>query len=143
MMSTENTKDKSASDPEQNRKLFSSGRLVLRLMSDRRVPALLKILPLVALGYVLSPIDLAPALAMGPLAPLGTLDDIGVLLLGLTTFIRMSPSNVVSEHRQQMSGSGGWHVEDEPTSSGDETQPGDETPPMVEGFYEIVDDDKK
>ena len=33
---------------------------------------------------------------------LGQIDDLGVLILGVETFIRMSPPNVVAEHEQEL-----------------------------------------
>jgi hypothetical protein len=41
---------------------------------------------------------------MGPLAPLGTLDDIGVALLALNIFIQASPIEVVQEHLRKLGG---------------------------------------
>ena len=41
--------------------------LLVRLLRDERVPRLPKLIALVGVGYVLSPIDLLPALLLGPL----------------------------------------------------------------------------
>ena len=40
--------------------LLDHGRLVLRLMSDKRVPMYLKALPIASLVYLISPIDFIP-----------------------------------------------------------------------------------
>jgi uncharacterized membrane protein YkvA (DUF1232 family) len=70
-------------------------KLILRLMGDKRVNFLLKLLPIGALIYLVSPIDLIP----GALIPfIGALDDAAVLWLGATLFINLCPEEVVKEH---------------------------------------------
>lgn len=67
------------------------------LFLDKRVPGLTKLIPLAALAYVISPIDLVP----GTIIPgLGQLDDIAVFLMGLQLFVELSPYDVVDEHQQ-------------------------------------------
>src|SRR3954452_6895228 len=79
--------------------LLSRGRLVWRLMNDARVPPWIKIgIPLVVLVYFIAPIDLIPDFILG----LGQLDDFGVLLLGMSLIIRLSPQYVVDEHRRAL-----------------------------------------
>jgi len=70
-------------------------KLIWRLMSDRRVNFILKLLPLTALIYLVSPIDLLPGLA---LPVIGALDDAAVLWLGFSLFVSLCPENVVQEH---------------------------------------------
>lgn len=70
-------------------------RLAWRLLWDPRVPLATKlVLPGIMGLYILSPIDALPDL----LLPLGQLDDIAVLLLGMSLFINLCPSDVVAEH---------------------------------------------
>jgi uncharacterized membrane protein YkvA (DUF1232 family) len=70
-------------------------KLILRLMADRRVNFLLKLLPIGALIYLVSPIDLIP----GALIPfIGALDDVAVIWLGATLFVDLCPEEVVQEH---------------------------------------------
>lgn len=70
-------------------------KLILRLIGDKRVNIFLKLLPIVALIYVVSPIDLIP----GAVIPvIGALDDAAVLWLGATLFINLCPEEVVQEH---------------------------------------------
>jgi uncharacterized membrane protein YkvA (DUF1232 family) len=69
-------------------------RLAWRLFWDRRVPLWTKVIPPVALGYVLFPLDIIPDVAPG----LGQLDDVAVLLIGIKLFIELSPPDVVHEH---------------------------------------------
>jgi len=75
--------------------LAMQGKLILRLMGDKRVNFFLKLLPIGALIYVVSPIDLIP----GALLPVvGTLDDAAVIWLGISLFVNLCPEEVVQEH---------------------------------------------
>jgi len=70
-------------------------RLILRLMADRRVNFLLKLLPIAAAVYVVSPIDLIP----GAVLPfIGALDDATVIWLCSTLFLSLCPEEVLQEH---------------------------------------------
>jgi uncharacterized membrane protein YkvA (DUF1232 family) len=70
-------------------------KLIIRLMGDRRVNFFLKLLPVGALIYLVSPIDLIP----GAVLPvIGALDDAAVLWLGATLFVALCPDEVVQEH---------------------------------------------
>ena len=75
-------------------------RLVIKLMGDQRVPGLVKMLPVAAVLYLLSPIDLIPDVAIG----LGQLDDLGILILGVNSFIQMAPQHVVQELLAEIEG---------------------------------------
>jgi uncharacterized membrane protein YkvA (DUF1232 family) len=70
-------------------------KLILRLMGDRRVNFMLKIIPVGALIYLVSPVDLIPAAV---LPVIGALDDAAVLWLGATLFVALCPDDVVQEH---------------------------------------------
>lgn len=70
-------------------------KLILRLMGDRRVNFLLKLLPVGALIYLVSPIDILP----GAVLPvIGALDDAAVLWIGANLFVTLCPDDVVQEH---------------------------------------------
>jgi uncharacterized membrane protein YkvA (DUF1232 family) len=69
-------------------------KLIFRLMSDRRVSGWLKIIPIGALVYFISPIDLIPA-AVVP--GIGALDDVAILWLGYYMFLELCPPEVVRE----------------------------------------------
>jgi uncharacterized membrane protein YkvA (DUF1232 family) len=69
--------------------------LTWRLMGDRRVPIFLKLMPVLVVLYLLSPLDLIP----GFIPIVGQLDDLGLLLIGIAAFIRLAPREIVSEHR--------------------------------------------
>jgi uncharacterized membrane protein YkvA (DUF1232 family) len=70
-------------------------KLILRLMGDRRVNFFLKLLPIAAAIYVISPVDLIPGLVI-PIV--GALDDAAVIWLGTTLFMSLCPEEVVQEH---------------------------------------------
>jgi uncharacterized membrane protein YkvA (DUF1232 family) len=89
--------------------LFNSFRIAWKLMWDSRVPASAKLVPILTVLYVLSPIDFIPDLAVG----LGQLDDLAILLLGTQLFIAVSPKDIVERIRAEIEGrppGGGWTV---------------------------------
>lgn len=57
-----------------------------RLVRDPRVPWTLKLIPALALLYVVSPVDLAPDFI--PL--LGQIDDVAILLVALKLFVDLA-----------------------------------------------------
>jgi uncharacterized membrane protein YkvA (DUF1232 family) len=96
-------------------------RLVWRLLTDRDVPIWVKVIPPLALLYLISPIDLLP----DPVLGLGQLDDLAVILLGLKLFVEMCPKGVVQRHRDELAGN---------------------TPPIPDGevvdaSYRVIDED--
>lgn len=81
--------------------LWEQARLALYLIMDRDVPMYLKLLPLFAIVYFISPIDLLP----GAVAPvLGGVDDLTILLVGAKVFIEMAPQDVVARYVRRMRG---------------------------------------
>ncbi len=74
--------------------LIEQLRLSWALLLDNRVPVVLKLIPIAAVAYVISPIDLIPDFFIG----LGQLDDLGVLMIAVTTFNNLAPGDVVAEH---------------------------------------------
>ena len=75
--------------------LIQRVKLIGRLMGDKRVNFFLKILPVAAVIYLVSPVDIAPGLA---LPVIGVLDDAAVIWLGTTLFMALCPEDVVQEH---------------------------------------------
>jgi len=67
--------------------LASRIKLILRLLADRRINFLLKLLPIGSLVYLLIP-DLAP----------GPIDDAAVIWLGFYLFVELCPPEIVQEH---------------------------------------------
>lgn len=72
--------------------------LIFKLFWDRRVPLWTKIIPVFTLGYVISPIDFIPDLIL----ILGQADDLGFILLGLSTFRYLAPKSVLEEHLESI-----------------------------------------
>lgn len=67
--------------------------LIFRLMRDPRVNPLLKALPVAALIYLITPVDLFP---------INPLDDGLVLWLGGSLFITLCPQDIVQEHKSEI-----------------------------------------
>ncbi len=85
---------------------FERFRLSWRLFRDDRVPTWMKALvPLVAMVYVLAPIDLIPDLMLG----LGQLDDLSVIGIAVFTMTKLlpklAPRDITDEHLAEMRGS--------------------------------------
>lgn len=74
------------------KEFLKQAKLVGRLIGDRRVNGLLKLIPIASIIYLVSPIDLIPGLAV-PL--LGALDDAAVVWIGTSLFIELCPPEVV------------------------------------------------
>ena len=81
------------------RSIINRTKLIWRLMADSRVSPWLKIIPVGALIYWISPVDLI----MG-IPGLDAIDDITVLWLGSTLFVELCPPNIVKEHTKALSG---------------------------------------
>jgi uncharacterized membrane protein YkvA (DUF1232 family) len=73
--------------------LPSFARLYWRLFRDGRVSILPKIVLVLIVVYVVSPLDIVPDFIPG----IGEMDDVVVALFGLWLFIRLSPPDVVRE----------------------------------------------
>lgn len=84
--------------PSLMRTLLTHARLSLRLLRDPAVPIGVKLLPVAAALYLLSPIDGMPDF----IPVLGQLDDLGIVLLALESFLKLSPESVVAHHRAAM-----------------------------------------
>ena len=69
-------------------------KLMFRLIGDRRVSPWVKLIPLGALVYFISPIDLIPG---GLLNVIGAVDDAAILWLGYYAFIELCPPEIVRE----------------------------------------------
>jgi uncharacterized membrane protein YkvA (DUF1232 family) len=80
--------------PHYWKKMWTEIKLVWRLMKDKRVPFYLKAIPLIVALYLLMPFDLIP----GFIPIIGQLDDLSILLLGLSAFVRLAPADVVDEY---------------------------------------------
>ena len=77
------------------RTLVSHVRVSIRLLREPRVPLIFKMIPLLAAGYVISPLDFIPDV----LPIIGQLDDLGIVFIALEAFLRVSPTDAVDFHR--------------------------------------------
>lgn len=68
-------------------------KLIIRLMLDRRVNPLIKLIPIATVAYLF-----IPDIVIGPL------DDAAVVGLGLFLFVELCPPEVVEEHRTALAG---------------------------------------
>lgn len=81
-------------------------KLILRLLADRRVSLLLKLIPIGSLLYMF----LFPDLAIGPI------DDAAIISFGLYIFVELCPDHIVQEHMDELTNviPGQWReVDDE------------------------------
>jgi len=69
--------------------------LLYRLLRDERVPIGGKLLAMLGVGYVLSPVDLLPGLVFGPI---GLLDDLLVVGATLSRLLNYVHPDVVRSH---------------------------------------------
>ena len=122
---TTNTKD-----PGFWRELWQQLRLVYYLMLDPEVPIFLKVLPLVAVIYLLFPIDFVPDVV----PVLGQLDDVTILIVGLKVFIEMTPPQVVARYMQRIRAADGYGYMPEENVVGL-----DDDPDIIEGV--ILDEE--
>lgn len=78
--------------------IFKQVKLVWLLLQDRRVGLALKAIIPLSLLYTISPIDFLPDVFLG----LGQLDDLGIILLGMTLFVKLCPPDLVEYYRRQI-----------------------------------------
>jgi uncharacterized membrane protein YkvA (DUF1232 family) len=76
----------SDADDSMLAELAQQARQAWRLFLDPSVPLALKLIPVAAVLYFLSPIDLVPDVPV-----LGQIDDVVVLLVALRMFVGMAP----------------------------------------------------
>lgn len=68
--------------------------LMARLMRDNRVPIWMRLIPIVGMVYLISPIELLPDVML----PFGFLDDFVVIVICLTLFMAIVPKPIVDDH---------------------------------------------
>lgn len=99
MTLTESTLDTQVNQPTFWKELWQQAQLAYYLMRDPDVPIYLKAMPLLALVYVLSPVDFIP----GAVIPvLGQLDDLTAILVGVKMFVDMAPPHIVARYMDQL-----------------------------------------
>jgi uncharacterized membrane protein YkvA (DUF1232 family) len=104
--------------------LLEQLRLGWSLLWDPRVPLWTKLIPLIGVLYILSPIDIIP----DPILGLGQLDDLGVLLIGLRMFMHFVPEDVLRIHAVKRGSTGNdWRIVDQ-------------DPPSIDAEYEVKEE---
>ena len=83
-------------------------KLIARLIGDRRVNFLLKLLPVATAAYLIWPIDVVSVIP-----GLAALDDIAIVSLGNYLFVELCPPNVVQEHMKALTASTSSEASDE------------------------------
>ena len=111
-------------DPDLLSRLLGNLVLAGRLLFDRRVSGIAKLIPLLMVIYILSPVDLIPDVFV----PIGIVDDLTALLIGLQLFILCAPADVVAEYR---------HRSDRTPR---QETPKADAPRIIEGEYIVHDD---
>ena len=76
--------------------LINKFRLAWYLIKDNKVPFSAKLVPIMILLYIISPIDILP----DALPIIGQLDDLALILLGLELFINISPQIIVQNYKK-------------------------------------------
>ena len=77
-------------------RLINSINLIWKLITDKRVPILIRMALPLALIYTISPVDFLPDLI--PFA--GRIDDIVAIAIGLMVLLRLAPKKIVNEHKK-------------------------------------------
>ena len=117
------------------REVWRQARLAWYLIRSPEVPLYLKVLPALAIVYVLLPTDFIPDV----FPVIGQLDDITALLVGAKVFIEMAPQDVVARYVQaQRESSGPSAADDDGTT--DQDQDESENLIVIEGDYDVVDE---
>ena len=69
-------------------------RLFRAMVIDRRVPLLVRVLPLLLALYLGTPIDLVPDF----IPVLGYMDDVAIVVLTLALMVKLTPREIIDEH---------------------------------------------
>lgn len=86
------------------RGLLAQARLALRLIREPAVPLLTKAVPVLAAVYLIWPLDFLPDI----FPVLGQLDDLGVVLAALQTFLWLCPGAPAAFHREALAAGRGY-----------------------------------
>ena len=108
-------------------------KLVLRLFLDKRVPVFTKIIPVLALIYLVSPIDVLPDYR---LRGIGHFDDILIVGVLFLVFIAASPKEVVADQTI------GRKLRDLQRQQGHSPEQDDSKGKIVDAEIRYIDDDE-
>ena len=132
--SMDSTLTKNLSDQGFWREMWHQIRLAWYLLRSPEVPIYLKVLPALAIIYVLIPTDLIPDV----FPVIGQLDDLTALIVGAKVFIELAPQDVVNRRVRSMR-SQAPVGDGEGTGNGQGDDPSDSSI-VIEGDFHIVDD---
>ena len=128
--------------PEGNilREVVQQVKLLYHLMLDPRVHPLAKLIPIAALAYVISPVDIVSDV----IPVLGQLDDAAIVMLGLRMFFEVAPPDVVREYLKRLARpvtDSEWKVVQTPSEGASPEPPAAEPgPEVVEGNFKLTDE---
>jgi uncharacterized membrane protein YkvA (DUF1232 family) len=108
----ERTRDRDQREREQLgwfREFLRSFELAWQLLWDNRVPLSTKLVPLLAVLYIVSPIDIIPDYLLG----IGQVDDLLLAVIGMRMFISLAPPEVVAQYTKFGAASGDRTGEDD------------------------------
>ena len=126
-----------ASDQGFWREMWRQARLAWYLIRSPEVPLYLKVLPVLAVIYVLLPTDFIPDV----FPVIGQLDDITALLLGTKVFIELAPQDVVVRFMQRARESAPDTSDEEQIDNQDQIEPEDLI--VIEGDFDVVKDSEE
>ena len=132
--SMDSTLTKNLSDQGFWREMWHQIRLAWYLLRSPEVPIYLKVLPALAIIYVLIPTDLIPDV----FPVIGQLDDLTALIVGAKVFIELAPQDVVNRRVRSMR-SQAPVGDGEATGNGQGDDPSDSSI-VIEGDFHVVDD---
>ncbi len=122
------------------REVVQQIKLLYHLMLDSRVHPLAKLIPIAAVVYVISPIDIISDV----IPVLGQLDDAAIVMLGLRMFFEVAPPDVVREYLKRLArpvSDSEWKVVQTPSESASPETPADKSGlEVVEGNFKLTDE---
>jgi uncharacterized membrane protein YkvA (DUF1232 family) len=127
-----------ASDQGFWREMLRQARLAWYLIRSPEVPLYLKILPAIAVIYVLLPTDFIPDV----FPVIGQLDDITALLVGAKVFIELAPQEVVASYLQRARGAAPAASDEEQSDPLDDQYEPDDLI-VIEGDFDVVESDEE
>lgn len=127
--------------PEGNilREVVQQIKLLYHLMLDPRVHPLAKLIPIAAVAYVISPVDIVSDV----IPVLGQLDDAAIVMLGLRMFFEVSPPDVVREYLKRLArpvSDSEWKVVQTPGEGASPESPAKPGREVVEGNFKLTDE---
>ena len=120
------------------REMWRQARLAWHLVRSPEVPLYLKVLPALAVIYVLIPTDFIPDV----FPVIGQLDDITALLVGAKVFIELAPQDVVSRYVQNAR-QGGAPAASSEDNSAEQIKDDADNLIVIEGDYDLVENNKE